>query len=90
MMNKSAVRPISVVNVSVYFTYFEGLTGYRNSHRVYVCMCTCLKRFVTAAFESSEPFYMLRLMGMSATFLHIESTDSLIYLTSCGNISVMC
>ena len=38
----------------------------------------CLKGLVTAAFESSELFYILRSMGVSAPSLHIESTDSLI------------
>ena len=36
------------------------------------------KGLVTAAFGSSEPFYMLRLMGVLAPSLHRESTDSLI------------
>ena len=38
----------------------------------------CLKGLIAAAFERSEPLYLLRLMGVSAPFLHGESTDSLI------------
>ena len=38
----------------------------------------CLKRLITAPFERSEPFHLLRLMGMSVPSLHIESTDSMI------------
>ena len=40
-------------SVSLYFTYFEGLSRYRITRRVRVC----LKAFVAAAFGSSEPFY---------------------------------
>ena len=39
----------------------------------------CLKRPITAPFERSEPFHLLRLMGVSVPSLHIESTDSMIY-----------
>ena len=35
----------------------------------------CLNGLITATFGSSEPFCMLRLMGIS---LQIESTDSMI------------
>ena len=38
----------------------------------------CLKRPIIAPFERSEPFHLLRLMGMSVPSLHIESTDSMI------------
>ena len=38
----------------------------------------CLKRPITAPFERSEPFHLLRLMGVSVPSLHIESTDSMI------------
>ena len=38
----------------------------------------CLKRPITASFERSEPFHLLRLMGVSVPSLHIESTDSMI------------
>ena len=38
----------------------------------------CLKRPITVPFERSEPFHLLRLMGMSVPSPHIESTDSLI------------
>ena len=37
----------------------------------------CLKRPITAPFERSEPFHLLRLMGVSVPSLHIESTDSM-------------
>ena len=40
----------------------------------------CLKRLITVPFERSEPFYLLRLMGVSVPSLHIESTDSMIYI----------
>ena len=61
----------------MYFTYFE--------LRVLLCIKTlvghvmCLKRPITAPFERSEPFHLLRLMGVSVPSLHIESTDSMIY-----------
>ena len=38
----------------------------------------CLKRPITAPLERSEPFHLLRLMGVSVPSLHIESTDSMI------------
>ena len=38
----------------------------------------CLKRPITAPFERSEPFHLLRLMGVSVPSLHIVSTDSMI------------
>ena len=38
----------------------------------------CLKRPITVRFESSEPFHLLRVMGVSVPSLHIESTDSMI------------
>ena len=38
----------------------------------------CLKRPITVPFERSEPFHLLRLMGVSVPSLHIESTDSMI------------
>ena len=40
----------------------------------------CLKRPITAPFERYEPFHLLRLMGVSVPSLHIESTDSMIYI----------
>ena len=43
----------------------------------------CLKRLKTVPFERSEPFYLLRMMGMSVPSLHIESTDSMIYTVQC-------
>ena len=36
----------------------------------------CVKRPITPPFERSEPFHLLRLMGVSVPSLHIESTDS--------------
>ena len=36
----------------------------------------CLKRLKISAFGSFEPLLLLRLMGVSAPSLHIESTDS--------------
>ena len=44
----------------------------------------CLKRPITAPFERSEPFHLLRLMGVSVPSLHIESTDSMITLRARG------
>ena len=38
----------------------------------------CLKRPITASFERSVPFHLLRLMGVSVPSLHMESTDSMI------------
>ena len=43
----------------------------------------CLKRLITVPFERSEPFHLLRLMGVSVPSLHIESTDSMIYTSDC-------
>ena len=37
----------------------------------------CLKRPITAPFERSEPFHLLRLMGVLVPSLHIESTNSM-------------
>ena len=51
--------------------------------RVLLCIKTlvghvmCLKRPITAPFARSEPFHLLRLMGVSVPSLHIESTDSM-------------
>ena len=42
----------------------------------------CLKGLVTAVFGSSEPFYMENGHVMSASSLHRESTDSLIYINN--------
>ena len=42
----------------------------------------CLKIPITVPFERSEPFHLLRLMGVSVPSLHIESTDSMIYICS--------
>ena len=36
----------------------------------------CLKRLITVPFERSEPFRLLRMMGVSVPSLHIESTNS--------------
>ena len=38
----------------------------------------CLKRLITVPFERSEPFHLLRMMGVSVPSLHIESIDSMI------------
>ena len=38
----------------------------------------CLKRLITVPFKRSEPFHLLRMMGVSVPSLHIESTDSMI------------
>ena len=40
-------------------------------------LCVC-KRLRTVPFERSEPFHLLRMMGVSVPSLHIESTDSMI------------
>ena len=45
-----------------------------------------LKRPMTAPFERSEPFHLLRLMGVSVPSLHIESTDSMIQSPTSPNI----
>ena len=42
-----------------------------------------LKGFVTAAFGSSEPFYLENGRVLSAPSLHRESTDSLIGYSHC-------
>ena len=48
----------------------------------------CLKRLKSVPFERSEPFHLLRMMGVSVPSLHIESTDSMIlhtcYIPSMG------
>ena len=64
------------VIVEVYFTYFESFIMCINT----VGYVVCLKRLITALFERSEPFHLLRLMGVSVPSLHIESTDSMIYM----------
>ena len=52
--------------------------------RVLLCIKTlvshvmCLKRPITVPLASSEPFHLLRLMGVSVPSLHIESIDSMI------------
>ena len=38
----------------------------------------CLKRLITVSFKRSEPFNLLRLMGVSVPSLDIESTDSMV------------
>ena len=40
----------------------------------------CLKRLITVPFERSESFHLLRMMGVLVSSLHIESTDSVIYI----------
>ena len=47
---------------------------YENTRRP----CYVSERPITAPFERSEPFHLLRLMGVSVPSLHIESTDSMI------------
>ena len=59
VMKKSAVQKFSVYYCSGVFTYFESLTTYRNTHRA-GCVS---ERLITAAFESSEPLFLLRLKG---------------------------
>lgn len=39
-----------------------------------------IKKLITAVFGSNEPLFMLRLMGVSASFLHRESTNSVIHV----------
>ena len=57
--------------------------------RVLMCIKTlvghvmCLKRLKTVPFERSEPFHLLRMMGVSVPSLHIESTDSMILQNIC-------
>ena len=50
----------------------------------------CLKRPITAPFERSEPFHLLRLMGVSVPSLHIESTDSMIATEEDSLVAVEC
>ena len=47
---------------------------YNNTRRP----CYVSEKAITAPFERSEPFHLLRLMGVSVPSLHIESTDSMI------------
>ena len=42
----------------------------------------CLKGLVTAAFGSSEPFFLLKVNGHVSAIPTSESTDSLIYITA--------
>ena len=58
------------IAVAVYFTYFESIIVYRSTRRA----CSLSEK--ASSFGSSEP--LLRLMGVSAPSLHIESTDSMI------------
>ena len=58
------------VIVVVYFTTFESLIVYRNARISHVMF---LKEHMDAMFESSEPLYLLRLMGMLVPSLHIDS-----------------
>ena len=56
------------------------------SLRVLLCIealaehVVCVKRPITSAFESSQRYFCMGLMGVSAPSLHIESTDSMIEL----------
>ena len=50
----------------------------------------CLKRLITVPFERSEPFHLLRLMGVSVPSLHIESTDSMIYIYIIESVDSIC
>ena len=56
----------------------------------------CLKRLKTVPFERSEPFHLLRRMGVSVPSLHIESTDSMIHsinpqgVTATVSVRVIC
>ena len=47
---------------------------YKNTHRP----CYVSEKAYIFPFESSKLFHLLRLMGVSVPFLHIESTDSII------------
>ena len=70
-MNNPGLYKFPRFTVAVYFTYFESIKALAE-HVV------CLKRLKTSAFGSSELLLLLRLMGVSAPSLHIESTDSMI------------
>ena len=63
MMNNPGFYKFPRFTVAVYFTYFESIIVYRSTHR---------------ACSLSEKLLLLRLMGVSAASLHIESTDSMI------------
>ena len=64
------------ITVTVYLTTFESLI---------VCIKTlvgpvmCLKGLIIAAFKSSEPLHLLRLMGVLVPSLHRNSNYSLIH-----------
>ena len=75
MMNNPGFYKFPRFTVAVYFTYFESIKVYKKALSEHV---VCLKRLKTSAFGSSEPLLLLRLMGVSAPSLHIESTDSMI------------
>ena len=71
------------MTIAVYFTYLESITVYRST-----CKAGCLsERPKTSMFGSSKLSYLLRLMDMSAPFLHIESTGTMVFhlnlLVSC-------
>ena len=75
MMNNPGFYKFLRITVTVYFTYFESIIVYRSTRRA----CSLSeKASKTSAFGSSEPLLLLRLMGVSAPSLHIESTDSMI------------
>ena len=75
MMNNRRFYNFPRISVAVYFTYFESITVYRSTRRVYV---VCLKRHPRSGVSSR--FVCIGLMGVSAPSLHTESTDSMIYV----------
>ena len=79
MMNNLRFYNFLRIPVAVYFTYFESIIVYRSTRRACI---VCLKRPKISAFGSSEPLLLLRLMGVSAPSLHIESTNSMMSKTT--------
>ena len=74
MMNNPGFYKFPRFTVAVYFTYFKSIKVYRSTLRA----CSLSEKAETSAFGSSEPLLLLRLMGVSAPSLHMESTDSMI------------
>ena len=69
MMNNQCFYYFLRITVPVYFIEFESIIVYRSTHRV-----CCLSEKAC-----SQPLLLLRLMGVSAPSLYIESTDTIYF-----------
>ena len=82
-MKNRQFRNFPCAVVLMYFTYFESLTVYKNTRVV------CLKRLRTAAFERSEPLFLLGSMGVSVPSLHRDSQIVHISLLMFGTLPLL-